>query len=115
MEVRIRSKLIKIEVGDKEYTLGYPTREDAKIAERNGVDLINSNGKLVTLSDKVFWTGMLAKHPSMTEYEAIKIMEKYKEEGGDVDEVVTFLTEQYLAFIKSPDGKKKKKAKIIEM
>lgn len=106
---------MKIEVGNKEYTLGYPTREDAKIAESKGVDLVNNGGKLITLNDKIFWTGLLAKHPSTTEYEAIKIMEKYKEEEGDIDEVISFLTEQYLAFIKSPDGKKKKKAQIVEM
>lgn len=106
---------MKIEVGNKEYTLGYPTREDAKIAESKGVDLVNNGGKLITLNDKIFWTGLLAKHPSTTEYEAIKIMEKYKEEEGDIDEVISFLTKQYLAFIKSPDGKKKKKAQIVEM
>ena len=106
---------MKIEVGNKEYTLGYPTREDAKIAESKGVDLVNNGGKLITLNDKIFWTGLLSKHPSTTEYEAIKIMERYKEEGGDIDEIISFLTEQYLAFIKSPDGKKKKKAQIVEM
>lgn len=106
---------MKIEVGSKEYILGYPTRQDAKIAESKGVDLVNNGGKLITLNDKIFWTGLLAKHPSTTEYEAIKIMEKYKEEEGDIDEVISFLTEQYLAFIKSPDGKKKKKAQIVEM
>lgn len=112
------SKMLKIEVGDKEYTLGYPTRNDAKVAEQNGVDLINNGGKLITLNDKIFFTGLLAKHPSMTEYEAIDIMEKYKKEGGDIDEVITFLTNEYMAFIKSPDGtvkKKSKKAKVVEM
>ena len=107
---------MKIEVGDKEYTLGYPTRNDAKVAEQNGVDLINNGGKLITLNDKIFYTGLLANHPSMTEYEAINIMEKYKEEGGDIDEIITFLTNEYMAFIKSPGGKKKKKkAKIVTL
>ena len=106
---------MKIEVGDKEYTLGYPTRKDAKIAENNGVDFVNNGGKLITLNDKLFYTGLLANHPSMTEYEAEKIFEQYKKEEGDTDEIITFLTEQYMAFMKSPDGKKKKKAKIVEM
>ena len=109
------SKVMKIEIGDKQYTLGYPTRNDAKIAESKGVDLINNGGKLITLNDKIFYTGLLAKHPSMTEYEAEKLMEQYKAEEGDLDEVINFLTEQYMAFIKSPAGEKKKKAKIVEM
>lgn len=106
---------MKIEVGDKEYTLGYPTRKDAKIAELKGLDLVNNSGKLIVLNDKFFYTGLLAKHPSMTEYEAERLMEQYKSEGGDMDEVITFLTDEYMAFMKSPDGKKKKKAKIVEM
>ena len=116
MEELVRSKIMKIQVGDKEYKLGYPTRKDAKIAEANGVDLVNNGGKLITLNDKLFFTGLLANHPSMTEYEAIGIMEAYKQEGGDVDEIIKFLTEEYMAFLKSPEEEKiKKKAKIIEM
>ena len=109
------SKIMKIEVGNKEYKLGYPTRKSAKVAEEHGLDLISNGGKLITLNDKIFYTGLLANHPSMTEYEALEIMEAYKKEDGDMDEIIQFLTEQYTAFIKSPDGKKKKKAQIIEM
>lgn len=105
---------MKIEVGDKEYTLGFPTRKDGKRAEDLGLDLVNNGGKLITLNDKIFYTGLLAKHPSMTEYEAEKIFEQYRAEDGDTDEIIAFLTEQYMAFMKSPDGKKKK-AKIVEM
>lgn len=109
------SRIMKITVGEKEYKLGYPTRKDAKIAEEHGLDLISNGGKLITLNDKIFYTGLLANHPSMTEYEALGIMEVYKKEDGDIDEIIQFLTEEYMAFIKSPDGKKKKKAQIIEM
>lgn len=106
---------MKIEVGDKEYKLGYPTRKDVKVAEQNGLDLINNGGKLITLNDKIFYTGLLANHVTMTEYEAENIMEQYKRENGDIDEVIKFLTEEYMAFIKSPEGKKLKKAKIVEI
>lgn len=109
------SRIMKIKVGEKEYKLGYPTRKDAKIAEEHGLDLITNGGKLITLNDKIFFTGLLANHPSMTEYEAVGIMEAYKKEDGDIDEIIQFLTEEYMAFINSPDGKKKKKAQIIEM
>lgn len=110
------SKLIVIEVEEKEYKLGFPTREDAKNAEDKGLDMITNGGKLITLNDKIFYTGLLANHPSMTEYEANKLFEQYSNDGGDTDEVIKFLTEQYMAFMKSPNGKKKKKkAKIVEM
>lgn len=110
------SRVMKIEVGDKEYTLGFPTRKDAKRAEDRGLDLATNNGKVITVMDKVFYTGLLAKHPSMTEYEAEKLYEKYREEGGDINEVIQFLVDEYLGFSKSPEANTvKKKAKIIEM
>jgi len=113
MEEWIRSKLIKIDVGEKEYTLGYPTRKDALVAERSGLDIINDGGKILTLSTKLFYTGLLAKHPEIKEDEAMEIMQQYIDEGGEIDEIIQFLTEQYMAFVKSPEGKKK--AKIVEI
>ncbi len=108
--------MLEIEVGDKKLMLGFPTRRDALIAEQKGLDVINDSGKVLTLSGKLFFTGLLAKQPRITEEEALDIMEQYINEGGEIDEIIQFLTEQFVAFIKSPDGKKKKKkAKIIEM
>lgn len=115
MEELVRSRLIEIEVKDKKYILGYPTRKDAIIAENCGLDVIGDNGKILTLSSKLFYTALLAKQPKITEEGASMIMQDYIDEGGDIDEIIQFLTEQYVAFIKSPDGKKKKKAKIVEM
>ena len=115
MEELVRSKLIEIEVNEKKYILGYPTRKDAINAEQNGLDIINDNGKVLTLSSKLFYTSLLAKQPKITEEKASVIMQDYIDEGGDIDEIIQFLTEQYMAFITSPDGKKKKKAKIIEI
>ena len=109
------SKLIKIEVGKNEYLLGFPTREDAKNAEIKGLDVTKPE-RLVSFTSKLFYTGLLAKQPDITEDEANQILERYIAEDGDVEEVTQFLTSEYVAFIKSPDGKKKKKkAKIVEM
>ena len=41
-------------------------------------------------------------------------LDKYLEEGGEIEEVVQFLMNEYVAFTKSPEGKKKK-AKIVEI
>jgi len=43
----------------------------------------------------------------------MEIMQQYIDEGGEIDEIIQFLTEQYMAFVKSPEGKKK--AKIVEI
>ena len=116
MEELVRSKMIKIEVGENEYVLGFPTRKDAKFAEARGLNLLETSQTLV-LADKLFYTGMLAKQPEITEEEAEKIEEPFIEEGGMLEDVISFLSQQYLAFIQSPSPKKnaKKKSMIIEM
>ena len=104
-----------IEVGEKEYKLGFPDRMSIKKAEAKGMNIIEGSEKLVTAMDKIFYGGLLAYQPEMTEKEGLEILEQYLAEGGDVNEIIPFLTEQYMAFLKSPDGMKKKKAKIVEM
>lgn len=108
------SKLIEIEVKDKKYLLGYPTRKDAIRAENIGLDVTNA-GKVLSTTETLFYTGLLAKQPTITREKADEIMEDYLAEGGELSEITQFLIEQYVAFTKSPDGMKKKKAKIIEM
>lgn len=110
------SQLIEIELNDgKTYKLGFPTRKDVKFAEKQGLDITNV-GKAVSFYDTLYYTAFLAEHPSTTEYEAQKIIEKYIEEGGDIEEIQKFLTAQYENFIKSPEKSKIiKKAKIINM
>lgn len=93
--------------------LGYPTRKDAIKAESAGLDV--SNIKILSMTEALFYTGLLAKQPYMSRDEADRIMEDYLSEGGDLEEITRFLIEQYVAFTKSPDNKKKQKAKIIEM
>lgn len=104
---------MEIEVGKENYLLGYPTRKDAVNAELNGLDITNA-GKVVMLTETLFYTGLIAKQPLVTKEKAIELLEKYIAEGGDTEEITQFLINEYTAFIKSPDGKKKK-AKIVEM
>lgn len=105
---------MKIEVGEKEYTLGYPTRKDAVNAEYNGLDITQA-GKVIILTETLFYTGLLAKQPEMTRKRAVELLEQYMSEGGEIEEITQFLLNEYVSFTKSQDGKKRKKAKIIEM
>ena len=107
------SKLMEIEVKDKKYLLGYPTRKDAIRAENAGLDVVNI--KLLSMQEVLFYSGLLAKQPEIERDEAFNLMETYQAEGGDLEEITNFLTGQYVAFTKSPDGMKKKKAKIVQM
>ena len=114
MEELDRNKVLVIDIEGKEYKLGYPTRKAVKIAEEKGLNVVDSMNKLITVTDKLFYTGLLA-FQDISEKEAEELLDKYIEEGGDTDEIVSFLSEQYMAFIQSPEGKKKKKAKIIQI
>lgn len=86
------------------------------MAEENGVSIFDlQQGKLLKATEKLFYTGMKAYNPFIEEDEALKLMEQYIKEDGDVDEVATFLMGEYQNFFKSPENNKKakKKAKII--
>ena len=111
----MNNQMIEIEIGEKTYKLGYPTRKDAKIAEDKGLKLLQIEDKPIGVSEKLFFTGLLAKQPSITEAEAERLLNQYVEEGGEVGEINDFLINQYSAFQQSPNGKKKKKVKIIKI
>ena len=104
-----------IEIEEKEYKLGYPTRKDAINAENHGLRLLQLENSPLAVSEQLFYTGLLANHPSITSDEASRLLGKYIEEGGEIGKINEFLIKQYSAFQQSPDGKKKKKVKIIKM
>ena len=104
-----------IEIEEKEYKLGYPTRKDAVNAEKSGLRLLQLENSPLLVSEQLFYTGLLANHPSTTPDEAGRLLGKYIEEGGGVAEINEFLIKQYSAFQQSPNGKKKKKAKVVKI
>lgn len=111
----MNNEMLEIEIGEKTYKLGYPTRKDAKIAEDKGLRLLQIENKPIEVTEKLFYTGLLAKHPTTTEDESEKLLNQYISEGGEIGEINEFLIKQYSAFQQSPNGKKKKKAKIVKI
>ncbi|MBQ8299567.1 MAG: DUF5055 domain-containing protein [Clostridia bacterium] len=102
-------KAIQIEVDGKEYVLGFFTRKDIKVAEKKGLKINKIEEEMFTQTDKLFYTSLLAKQPTITESEAEEIIEKFLEEGGDLKEIISFLSEQMANFMSSQTGKNKKK------
>lgn len=107
-----------IEVNEKEYKLCL-TREAVKQIEGMGFNVQNFIQKPITYQDILWYGGFIANHPSVTPSLAIKIMETYKAEDGDVNEVLEFLSEEYSNFVNAPTDtaskkKKMKKAKIVK-
>ena len=104
-----------IEIEEKEYKLGFKSRTGVMKAEELGLKLSQIEEKPITVTAKLFYTGLLANQPSITEDEANRLLDKYIEEGGEVGEFNSFLIQQIVGLQQSPNTKKKKKAKIIKM
>jgi hypothetical protein len=103
-----------IEVGDKEYTLCL-TREAVKEIEKLGFNIQDFMNKPITYMDLLWYGGFIPKHKTVSQNLSLKIMETYKEEGGDINEVIEFLASEYSNFVNAPtDTKAKKKAKIVK-
>lgn len=103
-----------IEVGDKEYRLCL-TREAIKEMEALGFNIVDFTKKPITYMDILWYGGFITNHKNVTQNLSLKIMDTYKEEGGDVNEVIEFLAKEYSNFVNAPaDTKSKKKAKIVK-
>lgn len=103
-----------IEVGDKEYTLCL-TRQAVKEIEKLGFNIQGFMNKPVTYMDVLWYGGFIANHKKVTQSSSLQIMDSYKAEGGDVNEVIEFLAGEYSNFVNAPtDTKATKKAKIVK-
>lgn len=104
-----------IEIEEKEYKLGFKSRVGVMEAEELGLKLSEIDAKPISVTAKLFYTGLLANQPSITEEEAMRLLDKYIEEGGEVGDFNSFLISQIVGLQQSPNTKKKKKVKIVKM
>lgn len=103
-----------IEIGGKEYTLCL-TREAVKEMENSGFNIQDFMAKPITYMDILWVGGFYAKHRNINKTKALHLQDQYKEEGGDVNEVIEFLVNEYANFVNAPtDTKSTKKAKIVK-
>lgn len=114
-QVVTNKEKIVIEVGEKSFKLGFPTRTSMQKAEDAGLVIMELATKPIKTSTMLFYTGLLAEQPEMTQEEAEKLLEQYIAEGGELAEINDFLFAQITNFSKSPNGKKKKKAQVVKI
>ena len=106
----------EIEISEKTYTLEL-NRNSIKWLEANGFVAEEFEKKQLTFVDLLWTSGFIKNYPTMTISEGSTLLDKYESEGGDVQEIIEFLTEEYKNFILAlTDTKSKstKKAKIME-
>ena len=104
----------EIEISEKTYVLEL-NRDSIKWLEANGFVAEEFDVKPLTYIDLLWTCGFVKNYPEMSASEVVALQDKYQEEGGDVQEVIKFLTGEYQNFILAlTDTKsKKKKAKIM--
>lgn len=103
-----------INIKGEDYTIQL-NRESVMWLENAGFSVGDFEKKPV-LSIELLWTaGFLMNHKTVNPNLALKLMESYTEEGGDVAEVARFVLEEYQSFITALSvTNSKKKATITE-
>lgn len=106
-----------INIKDKDYTIQL-NRDGVMWLENTGFAVEDFYKKPVTSVELLWAAGFLMNHSEVNPNLALKLMESYKEEGGDVAEVARFVLDEYNSFINAlsvTNSKKKKKATITEI
>ena len=103
-----------INIKDKEYTIQL-NRDSIVWLENAGFNISDFDKKPLVTIELLWSAGFIMNHPEVNPNLALKLMESYKEEDGDVAEVAKFVLEEYQSFISAlSDTKLKKKATITE-
>lgn len=106
-----------INVRDKDYVLQL-NRESIVWLEEQGFIASDFDKKPLTYINMLWQSAFIANHKEVNPNLALKLLDAYQEEGGDVSEVVNFVIEEYQSFISALSdmkSKSKKKATIQEI
>ena len=104
-----------ININDKNYIIQI-NRESIVWLEGKGFSIEEFARKPITFTSIIWTSGFLMNHKEVNANLALKLMETYTEEGGDVMEIINFILEEYQSFISAlSDTELKKKATITEI
>ena len=104
-----------INIKDKDYTIQL-NRDSVMWLEGTGFSTDDFYKKPVTSVELLWAAGFIMNHPDVNINLALKLMDSYKEEGGDISEVAKFVLDEYNSFINALSvTQSKKKATITEV
>ena len=109
------SKRLIVEIEGSEYSFALDRKEIVR-AEKNGLRLREADDSPATQMT-ILWTIGLHKYQSnINEKVCSDLMDKYIDEGGDIQEVIEFLSGEYASFFQTTqtNSKQLKKARVIE-
>jgi hypothetical protein len=106
---------LKVEIEDKDYLFELDKAAIRK-GELNGFSIRKVEDQPMNMTTLLWSIGLYKHHPNLPYEKSAKLFDKYADEGGDIAEVIQFLTEQYQSFsLATPeDSKKVKKAERID-
>lgn len=102
-----------VEIEDKEYAFALDRKEIVR-GEQLGMRLRDFELSPVTQTSILWQVGLHKFQPKLNAVVASDLMDKYIEEGGDVQEIVGFLLEEYASFFENTqtDTQKVKKGRV---
>lgn len=110
------ARKLVVDIENKEYGFALDRKEIMR-AEKIGLKIKEiDNNPLTQMS--ILWTvGLHKLQPTLSNDKALDLMDKYTEEGGDVNEVIEFLSNEYASFFQTTqtDTKSLKKARVEEI
>lgn len=104
---------IFIEVSEKEYCLELNRKEISR-SEDLGLKVRDFENSPAKQSYQLFRCGLHLNHPNLKGYECDELFDAYSNEGGDTNEIMELLLEQYASFFSTTqaDTTKVKKARV---
>ena len=104
-----------ITIKDKEYNIQL-NRESIVWLENSGFNVADFERKPLTAVELLWTAGFKMNHSDVNPTLALKLMDSYQEEGGDVTEIARFVLDEYQSFMNALSvTSSKKKATITEV
>lgn len=102
---------IIIEVNEKEYALEFD-RNEIRRAENMKFDANKLGSEPYIQMTTLFRVALHKNHPNIGAKEADKLFDTYLDEGGDMQDLMELLLEQYSSFFSTTQANTVKKARV---
>lgn len=104
-----------ITIKDKEYNIQL-NRDSIVWLENSGFNVEDFERKPLTAVELLWSAGFRMNHSDVTPTLALKLMDSYQEEGGDITEIARFVLDEYQSFMNALSvTNSKKKVTITEV
>jgi len=109
------AKVLITDIDGKEYKFALDRTEIIR-AEKLGFKIREIENEPLTQISLFWFIGLHKFQPEIKQEEAFELLDKFMEEGGNLPEIVEFLSNEYAAFLQTtPTNSKKLKKSRVEV